>query len=61
MVLSLECTREVALGRYLARRDTSRPDGSEAVFAKRFDEFEKENGEVLGFYENRGSEVILPA
>lgn len=37
--------------RYLRRRDASRPEGDEALFAKRCDEFERENPAILEYYE----------
>lgn len=50
-MLSLVCPRQVAMERYLRRRDASRPDGDEALFAKRCDEFERENPAILEYYE----------
>lgn len=37
--------------RYLRRRDASRPDGDKALFAKRCNEFERENPAILEYYE----------
>lgn len=52
-MLSLQCPRQVAMERYLRRRDASRPDGDEALFAKRCDEFERENPAILEYYETK--------
>ncbi|CAN8104685.1 unnamed protein product [Discula destructiva] len=50
LVLSLQCARQVAMKRFLGRRDASRPDGDEALFVKRCDEFERENPGILEYY-----------
>lgn len=50
LVLSLVCQRQVAMDRYLRRRDATRPDGDEALFIKRCDEFERENPGILQHY-----------
>lgn len=36
--------------RYLDRRDATRPDGDEALFVKRCDEFARENPGILEYY-----------
>lgn len=51
LIVSLRCPREVALERYLGRRDPTRPAGDEALFAKRFAQFEEENPKILEFYD----------
>lgn len=58
LVVSFQCPREVALQRYLGRRDQSRPDGDEKLFARRFGEFEVENAKVLDYYKNHSGRVI---
>lgn len=58
LVISLQCPREVALQRYLARHDPTRPGGNEEVFSKRFAEFETENPKILDRHEQFRGTVI---
>ncbi|ROW13463.1 hypothetical protein VPNG_04359 [Cytospora leucostoma] len=59
LLVSLECQRQLALGRYLGRHVASRPDGDEALFKKRCDEFERENSGILEFYKSECGGHVL--
>lgn len=54
LVISFNCPKETAKQRFLSRKLPDRLHDDDAMFEKRFAEFEREEGEIVQYYRSQG-------
>lgn len=59
LVIFFQCPQEKARQRYLSRKLPGRLLDDEKMFAKRFEEFERENPDILHFYQVAGTLEVV--
>ncbi|KAL9118829.1 MAG: hypothetical protein Q9187_004620 [Circinaria calcarea] len=55
LVILFQCPKDIAQQRYLSRRLPDRLLDNEEMFKKRFEEFDKENSNIVDYYRSAGT------